>query len=199
MGSNTFKIKMKCYKKSIKNVIGNKNNTIGLKQGVVKLQPYNIEWEKDFKKEKGALGKMLGDVALDIQHVGSTAIYGMIAKPIIDINIAIKHLGIIDDLIKPLEKLGYRYHGGEPGKRLFLKGLENNITHHLFIIELDSDFWRNDLLFRDYLRKNKDVAQQYANLKQGLVEKFYNNRTSYSEGKSNFIETVLNKAKDFTC
>ena len=80
-----------------------------------------------------------------------------------------------------------------------MKGLENNITHHLFIIELDSDFWRNDLLFRDYLRKNKDVAQQYANLKQGLVEKFYNNRTSYSEGKSNFIETVLNKAKDFTC
>lgn len=177
--------------------MGNKNNTIGLKQGVVELQSYNVEWEKDFGKEKSALKKMLGDVALDIQHMGSTAIYGMIAKPIIDINVAIKHLGIIDDLIKPLEKLGYKYYGGEPGKRLFLKGSENNITHHLFIIELNSDFWRNDLLFRDYLRKNKDVAQQYANLKQGLVEKFYNNRISYAEGKSNFIEMVLNKAKDF--
>lgn len=168
---------------------------IGLKRGTVKLLRYNPKWRAPAIKEINVLKKALGSIALDIQHIGSTAIPGMIAKPIIDIDVAVKSLKAVNDLIGPLKKLGYRYRVGEPEKRLFVKGSNEKITHHLHIIELGSALWNNDLLFRDFLRKNKEEARQYSELKKELVSQFYNERKSYSDGKEDFIKAILVRAK----
>lgn len=169
---------------------------IGLKRGTVKLMRYNPKWRLIALRDINTLKKALGKIALDIQHIGSTAIPGMNAKPIIDINVAIKALKSTKDLIEPLKKLGYRYHGGEPKKKLFIKESNGKVTRHLHILELDSRIWNNDLLFRDFLHKNKKEAQRYAELKGKFAERFYDDRESYSDAKNSFIETIIIKAKD---
>jgi GrpB-like predicted nucleotidyltransferase (UPF0157 family) len=169
---------------------------IGLKRGVVKVLRYNPKWLVSATKEMDALKKILNSVAFDIQHIGSTAIPGMNAKPIIDIDVAVKSLRVVKDLIGPLKKLGYRYRIGEPRKRLFVKGPNEKITHHLHVIEWGSDLWDNDLLFRDFIRRNKKEAKQYSELKKELASQFSNNRESYSDGKKDFIETILVRAKN---
>ncbi len=172
-----------------------RNFMIGLKRGTVKLLRYNPKWRESALKEINALRKTLGSIALDIQHMGSTAIPGMSAKPIIDIDVAVKSLRVVKDLIGPLKKLGYRYRVGEPEKRLFVKGPNEKITYHLHVIELGSDLWNNDLLFRDFIRKNKKEARQYSELKKELASQFYNDRKSYSNGKEDLIKAILVRAK----
>lgn len=180
-----------------KGATGRRNDKfmIGLKRGTVKLLRYNPKWRVSALEEIDVLKKAIGSIALDIQHIGSTAIPGMSAKPIIDIDVAVKSLKLLNDLIVPLKKLGYRYRVGELEKRLFVKGPNEKITYHLHVIELDSDLWNNDLLFRDFLRKNKKEAKQYSELKKELASKFYNDRKSYSSGKEDLIKAILVKAK----
>ncbi len=168
---------------------------IGLKRGTVKIQRYNPKWRISARKEINTLKKALKSFALGIQHIGSTAIPGMNAKPIIDIDVAVKSLKVVNDLIEPLKKLGYKYRVGEPEKRLFVKGPNEKITHHLHVIELGSNLWNNDLLFRDFLRKNKKEAKQYLKLKKELASQFHNDRRSYSGGKENLIKAILVKVK----
>lgn len=178
--------------------MGSRSNKsmIGLKRGTVKIQRYNPKWRMSARKEINTLKKALKSFALDIQHIGSTAIPGMSAKPIIDIDVAVKSLKMVNDLIGPLKKLGYRYRVGEPEKRLFVKGPDEKITHHLHILEFGSDIWENDLLFRDFLYKNKEEARQYSELKKELASRFYNDRKSYSDGKEALIKSILVKAKN---
>lgn len=178
--------------------MGSKDNKfmIGLKRGTVKILRYNPKWRVAALKEISVLKKALKSIALDIQHIGSTAILGMNAKPIIDIDVAVKSLKVLNDLIGPLKKLGYRYRVGEPGERLFVKGPNEKITHHLHVIELGSDLWNNDLLFRDFIRKNKKEARQYSELKKELASQFFNDRESYSDGKEDLIKAILVRAKN---
>lgn len=176
---------------------GNDKFMIGLKRGTVKILRYNPKWRASAVKEINALKKVSGSIILNIQHIGSTAIPGMSAKPIIDIDVAVKSLKAVNDLIEPLRKLGYRYRVGKPEKRLFIKeGPNKKITHHMHVIKLGSDLWNNDLLFRDFLRSNKKKVRQYSELKKELASQFYNNRESYSDGKKDFIEAVLVEANN---
>ncbi|MCJ7551153.1 MAG: GrpB family protein, partial [Anaerolineae bacterium] len=111
---------------------------IGLERGVVRLAPYTTEWQRCFEAEKERLQAVIGQYVLDIQHVGSTSIPGMIAKPIIDIGIAVTSFEEARVCIQPIQQLGYEYRGELkiPRRHYFVKG--DPRTHHLHMNEIDS-------------------------------------------------------------
>jgi GrpB-like predicted nucleotidyltransferase (UPF0157 family) len=163
---------------------------IGLQRGTVKLVSYSSEWQRLFAEEERVLRASIGTYVMDIQHVGSTAIPGLEAKPIIDIAVAIRRLEDVEKCIKPLECLGYEYRPdkehprGDPSKR----------THYVHMVEWNSDSWKRLLRFRDYLRQHKEVAREYARLKRELARKAQGKRDLYTPGKAEFIESVLTRA-----
>ncbi len=173
---------------------------LGLKRGKVKLFPYNPKWSEIFKKERKILQKALGKMIIDIQHVGSTAIPNLPAKPIIDMAVAVSDLSgkKVEKYIEPLKELGYEYRGVErrhTREHLFVKGSEEKRTCHLHMVEFNSKTWKNYLLFRDYLRNHKKVVAEYVELKLELAKKFSDNRKLYTSGKDKFIQGVFKKLK----
>ncbi|UZE93535.1 MAG: GrpB family protein [Candidatus Nealsonbacteria bacterium] len=170
---------------------------IGLQRGKVKLSTYKPEWKKLYKKEEKLLLSTIGKYVLDIQHVGATSIPGVKAKPIIDIAIGVKSLKVGEECIKLLKKLGYEYKGdaGIRGRHFFAKGSEVNRTHYVHIEKLSGELWKNHILFRDYLRKNKKIAKKYTELKKKLAQKYKYDRDTYTTRKSAFIQKILKKLK----
>jgi GrpB-like predicted nucleotidyltransferase (UPF0157 family) len=168
---------------------------LGLERGIVRLVPYTPEWNVYFEREKTALQQLLGTYPLDIQHVGSTSIPGMLAKPIIDIAIAVQDFEQARVCIPLIESLGYEYKGefGIPHRHYFVKG--DPRLFHIHMSEIDSMEWKNTLLFRDYLRDHPAIAKEYAQLKQQLAMKYPNDREAYLEGKTEFVEGVLAKCR----
>jgi GrpB-like predicted nucleotidyltransferase (UPF0157 family) len=167
------------------------DNIIGLPKGTVALFPYNIVWKCMYEEEKELLQAILGDNIIDIQHVGSTSIPGMIAKPIIDVAIAIEKFENAFVNIKPIENLGYEYKGefGIPRRHYFVKG--DPRTHHIHMVEIESPDWINQILFRDYLIKHPKSSKAYADLKMELAKRFPVDREAYTDGKAPFIKQVL--------
>ena len=167
---------------------------LGLPSGQLRLAPYVPNWPLLFRAEKERLFASLGNYILDVQHIGSTSIPGMPAKPILDIGIAVTNFEEATRCIPLLEQLGYSYKGenGIPRRHYFVKGEPR--THHLHIIEVASEEWKNHLLFRDYLRRTPATAQEYASLKQSLSTQFATDREAYQSGKDSFIKAVLHKA-----
>ena len=174
------------------------NKPIGLKRGTVQLKKWNPKWKSLFEIEKELLLDTFGKRILAIEHIGSTAITDLSAKPIIDINVAVKSLNNIDDFIQQLPKLGYEYilERSFTDRQFFPKGPRENRTHHLNLVEITSESgWENPLLLRDYLRKNEKVKSEYENLKIYLSEKYHNDRVRYTQGKEDFILKVINNAR----
>ncbi len=170
---------------------------IGLKRGVVKLSKYDPEWKTLFEEESNKLLTVASDYLEDVQHIGSTAIPGIVSKPIIDILAAINSLSNISKIIKPLEQLDYIHRGeqGIPNRHLFVKGGEDYRTHHLHVVEKEHSEWPKHILFRDYLRSHPLEAQEYSKLKQDLLKKYEFDREQYTDSKSDFIKKILEKAK----
>ncbi|MFI5240769.1 MAG: GrpB family protein [Candidatus Saccharimonadia bacterium] len=169
-------------------------SNIGLRRGKVKLEPHNDGWSKSYQTEKQQLTKTLGHV--QIEHVGSTAIPGMKAKPIIDIAIPLLDLENVTKWIKPLESIGYWDKGKQdemPERRFFAKGPETERTVYLHVVT-QAEFDRMTR-FRDTLINNMDLRNQYSEIKEDLADKFPNNRQRYTKGKEQFIQYVLSKAK----
>lgn len=165
--------------------------TIGLEEGIVRLEKYSPEWKMLYEKEEKLLRDSVGEYIIDIQHIGSTSIPDIVAKPIIDIGIAIANFEEWQRLIEPIQNLGYKYKGenGIPRRHYFVKG--DPRTHHLHILEINSDEWKKHITFRDSLRKNKELADEYTRIKTELAEKFRNDRLAYTEGKTDFVQYVL--------
>jgi GrpB-like predicted nucleotidyltransferase (UPF0157 family)/ADP-ribose pyrophosphatase YjhB (NUDIX family) len=170
---------------------------IGLERGVVRLAPYTPEWKRLFEEETALLQAAVKDHVIDIQHVGSTSIPGMPAKPIIDIAIAIEDFDQATVCIKPLVGLGYEYAGenGIPRRHYFVKR-DPRTTHHVHMVELESWDWQAMLLFRDRLLHEPVLAREYAALKAGLAQQFENERESYQDGKAPFIERVVGSRRN---
>jgi GrpB-like predicted nucleotidyltransferase (UPF0157 family) len=156
--------------------------------------PHSELWHQLFAEEETQLRNAIGAQVVAIEHVGSTAICGLSAKPIIDIAVAVREIADAEKCVTQLEGIGYKSRGelGIPGRQYFTKG--DPRTHHLHMVELGSDLWRNHLLFRDYLRQHPEVAKEYENLKTELARKHTENREAYTEGKAAFIEGVLKAA-----
>lgn len=171
---------------------------LGLESGKVSLQPYTEEWAREYEIEEKLLRTEIGQFVIDIQHVGSTSIPGLAAKPIIDIAAAVSSLKEGEKCIEPLIKLGYEYKGdgGIRGRHFFAKGTKEKRTHYMHIEEWKGELWQNHILFRDYLRKHKEFAIEYGELKAELAKKYSDDREAYAACKDEFIKLVLEKAKD---
>ena len=176
---------------------------IGLKRGTVKLVPHNQKWLELFEGEKQLLKNTFGDTIIAIEHVGSTAIPGIPAKPIIDMNIGVESLKIARSMKEKFEKLGYEHRPFVPGhtkedlkwQELYVKGPEAKRTHHAHVTVYGNNYWKTDLLFRDHLRKNPARAKQYAELKEELAEKYADDRGTYTKNKEKFILETLEMAR----
>jgi GrpB-like predicted nucleotidyltransferase (UPF0157 family) len=128
----------------------------------VVLVPYDEAWPSLFVEERVRIERALGSWVEAIEHVGSTAVPGLTAKPILDIMVGVSSLRDAKRCIGPLEQLGYEYRGeaGVPGRLFFRKG--NPKTHHLHVTEIGSEFWERHPVFRDYLRAHPETARNYA-------------------------------------
>lgn len=169
---------------------------IGLKRGIVELSPYTDEWKKLYDKEEKIILSLVKDYIINIQHVGSTSITGLNAKPIIDIIIGIKTFDYLPIIIEKFENNGYIYRpeSGTDERILFVKGSNDIRTHHINVVKWNGDEWNNHLLFRDYLIKHSEAAKEYLNLKNRLAKEFKNDRNAYTEGKSEFIQGIILRA-----
>lgn len=169
---------------------------IGLNKGTVALMPYDPTWARLFQSEADRLRSVIGDSVFDIQHVGSTAIPGIHAKPIIDIGVAVASFEEATRCIARLEWLGYSYLGenGVPRRHYFHKSSGDVRTHHLHINELGSRDWLNQTAFCDALRRDPNLASAYNHLKQTLAQQFPADRVAYLAGKADFIRHVLEQA-----
>ncbi|MCW4051786.1 MAG: GrpB family protein [Candidatus Bathyarchaeota archaeon] len=166
----------------------------------VKIVDYDLQWPIVYEEERHRILEATGDIIAGIEHIGSTSVPNLGAKPIIDIMVAIDKLEDAEKCIKPLQKLRYEYqpeHEAEmPGRRFFRKGNPPKEQHyHLHMVELTSEFWQRHLLFRDYLRTHPETAQEYHELKKRLADKYGADRESYTEAKTSFIGAVLEEAK----
>ncbi|MGI4787338.1 MAG: GrpB family protein [Janthinobacterium lividum] len=164
----------------------------------VVLATYDPSWPVIFLGEAQAIRQALGDVLIGVEHVGSTAIPGLAAKPIIDIVASVTTFAAGTSTIPALEALGYDCRGecGIPGRLFFRKGvIDFKRTHHLHLVEAGHEQWNSMRLFRDYLRSHPGEAQRYEALKHTLAERFRDNRAAYTKGKARFIQAVLEKTQ----
>ena len=170
----------------------------GLGMGeTVEVVEHDAAWPTEYERERARIADALGDLALAIEHVGSTAVPSLGAKPVIDILIGVRKFADSERCVRPLDELGYEYRGeaGVPGRIHFRKIIGGVRTHHLDIVEQGSDFWDRSILFRDYLRGHPKGAQEYYELKVRLAAQFADDYPGYTEAKSEFIEAVLVKAR----
>lgn len=169
---------------------------LGLESGVVRLVPYNPAWLRLFVVERCRIEAAVGRAGIDLklEHTGSTSIPGVWAKPILDILAGASNTKTLQRAIAALQSIEYEYRGeqGIPGRHFFRRGEPRQYHVHLTII--GSDFWRDHLAFRDYLRAHDDTAAAYGALKQVLAERYPRDRESYIEAKTEFVEGVLRKA-----
>jgi len=171
---------------------------IGLEQGTVELCDYRTEWRRLYELEVKRLRSITGVRFLDFEHIGSTAIEGMPAKPIIDLLAVVETMKAARDALPILEENGYEYRPNDDvqGCLFFAKGPRTDRTHYLSLTERDSDFYEEKTVFRDYLREHTDIADEYANLKQELADRYPDDRDRYTAEKSEFVEDVLERAMD---
>jgi GrpB-like predicted nucleotidyltransferase (UPF0157 family) len=167
---------------------------IGLEKGIVRVVPHHPSWGDVFEQERRVLQEHFGGRVLDIQHVGSTSVPGLDAKPIIDIAIAVASPAVIPTCRQQLCYLGYSDRGdsGTEGGYLFVKVRSPEVrTHHLHMVAIDDPQWRNYLRFRDILRSDDTLRTRYGELKKTLQEQFARDRKAYTDGKNDFIRGVL--------
>jgi len=170
---------------------------LGLKRGTVKLARHSKKWKGAFEKEARKLHKVFGKDALDIQHVGSTAILGIPAKPIIDMAVLVLSFKKTKRYIPALKKLGYvlKENDMRSERLFFTRGPEEKRTHYLHIGEVGSGYIKDMLFFRDYMLTHKRIANEYAELKKTLARRYADRRDLYTKEKKRFIDNVAEKEK----
>lgn len=171
-------------------------NCFGLPDDLVILSPYSQQWPVLFGEEKQRIAEALDTLMPNIIHIGSTAVPGLTAKPIIDIAIGIENSSCRHAATCLLELIGYKGHGekGIPGRLFFTFG--DPRTFHVHLVETHGVIWNRHILFKERLIAFPEIADAYVDLKTRLAMEFPRNRESYTLGKANFIEKTLETARD---
>jgi GrpB-like predicted nucleotidyltransferase (UPF0157 family) len=160
------------------------------------IVPHDPSWKEEFARESGRVLAALGALAIRAEHVGSTAIPGLSAKPIVDIMIGVASLTLARQSTGQMASLGYEYvpafEALLPERLFFQRGSPR--THHVHVAETASRFWTRQIGFRDYLTGHPDVAAEYADLKTKLAARFAEDRDGYTRAKTDFVQAVLAKA-----
>ena len=163
----------------------------------VEVVKHSPEWQNLFKEESQSITKALKENVIAIHHIGSTAIAGIYAKPIIDLLVEVNNINKVYRSNKDMTKLGYEAMGefGIPGRRFFRKNNAFGIrTHHVHVFEINSPEVKRHLAFRDYIIAHPAEAKQYSDLKQKLAKQFPEDIESYMDGKDEFIKNIDRKA-----
>jgi len=168
----------------------------------IKLVEYDPSWPEKFQRLKSIYVKFLGNLLLEVEHVGSTAIPGICAKPHLDIDLVIESYSSFEEVKDALAGLGYEYQGdfGIEGREAFRRKDEmvpwdgsnsKKYSHNLYVCPEDSRELKRHLAFRDHLREDEECRNRYDELKRRLARKHRDDREAYTEGKTKFIERVL--------
>ncbi len=159
----------------------------------IRLSGYDSNWPARFEEERAALTDAIGEwVVGGIDHIGSTAVPGLEAKPIIDILVGVRDLKGSRACFEPLARLGYVYAPYLPDEmHWFCKPHPSRRTHHLHLVPVGSKRYRDELTFRDLLRADARLADEYLKLKRALAGRFANDREAYTGAKSDFIRRAL--------
>jgi len=162
------------------------------------ISPYQTAWVTRFEELSSLLRRALEDQVVTIEHVGSTAVPGLDAKPIVDLDIVITETADFVQIENRLAGIGYRHLGdqGVPGRQAFAPAQADGLDppdHHLYVCRENATELRRHLRFRDSLRAHPDIAADYARLKRRLAAEFGDDREAYTEGKTRFIEDVLER------
>ncbi|MCD8042463.1 MAG: GrpB family protein [Tannerellaceae bacterium] len=169
----------------------------------IHITPYNPDWKTLYEEEKSLLAGVLDKSLLfNIEHIGSTSVEGLAAKPTIDILVEVPDLNdeLKQTLIQKLIQVGYENmdNAEKENKMTFGKGYDENYlsahAYHLHIRE-KGDYLPDEIYFRDSLRENPDIRNEYAKLKYSLAEKYKNNREAYTQGKTEFVIRITNQQK----
>jgi GrpB-like predicted nucleotidyltransferase (UPF0157 family) len=161
----------------------------------VVVVPYDPAWEAAFQAEKTRVASTLGALALGIEHIGSTSVPGLSAKPVIDLLVGTRTFEDADECLPRLLADGWEFPVDVNDKikdRRFLRRVQGGVrTHHLHIVVFEGELWDGYVRFRDALRKRPDLAQEYEFLKRDLALKFRDQRERYTASKSGFVAKVL--------
>ena len=161
--------------------------------------PYQNDWPNKFASERFALGAIFPEPRFQIEHVGSTAVPGLCAKPIIDIMIGAPSLSEIDECVDAMRRVGYEYmpqhEHALPLRRFFAKPIIRPRVFHVHVVTVNGAFWNDHLLFRDALRNDSRLANDYAELKRQLAQQFDDDREGYTDAKGSFISVALAAAQ----
>ena len=170
---------------------------LGLERGTVALAEYSPSWRDAFCEEQALLANVFAAVPCEIEHIGSTAVPRLKAKPILDIAIGIDEPYPIADCIPIIEVLGYIYRGEHADAgHLLVRGPEDQTrTHHLHVVRLGDSHWERWLTFRDYLRGNVDARETYTVAKTKLAALYKEDREAYTSGKSHVVGRLLAQAR----
>ena len=177
------------------------------------IADYDPGWPRKFEAERDLIVRTCGPGAfVGIEHVGSTSVPGLAAKPVIDMMPGLRSLDAAPPLVPLLESIGYEYvpaferdtpsGPGMPFRRYFRKDVNGERAYHLHAVEVGSSFWVEHLLFRDYLRVHPEAAAEYARLKRELAAAFNATLTpssdinvGYTDRKTDFIEAIKSQAR----
>lgn len=162
----------------------------------VMVVPYNPEWKNEFERLKSYLENAVGDMSVEIEHVGSTSVEGLWAKPIIDIDIVIEDRDDFEEVKNSLEGIGYYHEGdlGIKGREAFGYDEKNEfMKHHLYVCHKDSQQLKNHIEFRNHLRQNKDDRDRYSEVKAKAAKANPKDIDGYMEEKSHIIDIIYKK------
>ncbi len=171
-----------------------------MKRGTVYLEPHQADWEQTAEETIYTLKSILGDIASDIQHIGSTSVKAISAKPIIDIAVAVNDYELILDKRYMLEKADIIFRFDErPEQLLFVMGdfEKDTRSHHIHVVLYCSDEWNNYINFRDYLNTHIAAAREYEEVKLRLAERYPDDRIAYTDGKQGVIDRLLDEAAEW--
>lgn len=171
---------------------------LGLKKGQVLMCEHRAEWEIEANAIIRELKHVLSDCAIDIQHIGSTSIKNIKAKPIIDIAIGVLSIANLDYFLEPLSDIGVYKSSGQPFENIVLfskDDISGNRCVNIQVVIYGEEQWNKHILFRDYLNFHSDKAIEYEKIKVEAAELFPNDVLSYSNYKSVFIQACILDAK----
>ena len=171
-------------------------SSLGLRRRRVTVAPHSGLWASAYEAERKRLSDGLRDLVVDIQHVGSTAVPDLCAKPIIDIAIAVSDMSCFGQITERLTAMGYAYEvdAGSEGGHIFVRESAPGITtHHVHVVELNDEQWKNYLHFRDRLRQEPALREEYSRLKLSLGQRYAQDREGYTSAKAEFINGVISR------
>jgi len=165
----------------------------------VVVVPYDSEWPRTFEAVRARIAPHVGELAVGIEHVGSTAVPGLDAKPIVDVDVVVHRDEDVTEAIRLLATIGYQHLGdlGIAGREAF-RAAPGLARHHLYVCPAGSAALRAHLTLRDALRNDPELIAAYGALKRELAARYRDDRDSYVEGKTPFITAVLLDVREGT-